>query len=123
MNEILVLYYSRQGSTAALARQGRYRAVAGNLRVKEVWVPSRHAGERAERFVICHNPEAAERDAATRARLLARLKEMTDGTDKLTATRRAGLRGVISTKPGLNRYLRVTPGGLLDRPLGNPRML
>ena len=38
---------------------------------------------------------------------------MIDGTDKLTVTKRAELRGVISTKPGLNRYLRVTPGGLL----------
>ena len=46
-------------AAAALARQGRYRAVAGNLRVKEVWVPSRDAGERAERFVVCHNPEQA----------------------------------------------------------------
>jgi hypothetical protein len=100
----------RSGSaeaTAALSRQGRYQEVAGNLRVKEVKI-SDH-----ERFVICHNPEAAERDAATRARLLARLKEMTDGTDTLSATKRAELRGVISTKPGLNRYLRVTPGGLL----------
>jgi hypothetical protein len=100
----------RSGSAeaaAALSRQGRYQEITGNLRVKEVKI-SDH-----ERFVICHNPEAAERDAATRARLLARLKEMTEGTDKLTATRRAELRGVISTKPGLNRYLRVTPGGLL----------
>jgi hypothetical protein len=100
----------RSGSaeaTAALSRQGRYQEIAGNLRVKEVRI-SDH-----ERFVICHNPDAAERDAATRARLLARLKEMTENTDKLTATRRAELRGVISTKPGLNRYLRVTPGGLL----------
>ena len=38
---------------------------------------------------------------------------MITGSDKLTATKRAGLRGVISTRPGLNRYLRVTPGGLL----------
>ncbi|HEV2256360.1 MAG TPA: IS1634 family transposase [Streptosporangiaceae bacterium] len=100
----------RSGSaeaTAALSRQGRYQEVAGNLRVKEVRISD------DERFVICHNPEAAERDAATRARMLARLKEMTDGTDTLSATRRAELRGVISTKPGLNRYLRVTPGGLL----------
>jgi len=100
----------RSGSAeaaAALSRQGRYQEVAGNLRVKEVRI-SDH-----ERFVICHNPEAAERDAATRARLLARLKEMIQDTGKLTATRRAELRGVISTKPGLNRYLRVTPGGLL----------
>ena len=56
-------------AAAALARQGRYRAVAGNLRVKEVWVPSRDAGERAERFVVCHNPEQAQRDQLVRGRL------------------------------------------------------
>src|SRR5215472_13084586 len=100
----------RSGSaeaTAALSRQGRYQEIAANLRVKEVRI-SDH-----ERFVICHNPDGAERDAAVRARLLARLEETIRDTDKLTATRRAELRGVISTKPGLNRYLRTTPGGLL----------
>jgi len=100
----------RSGSaeaTAALSRQGRYQEITGNLRVKEVKIAE------DERFVICHNPDGAERDAATRARLLARLREMTDGTDSLSATKRAELRGVISTRPGLNRYLRVTPGGLL----------
>jgi hypothetical protein len=100
----------RSGSaeaTAALSRQGRYQEVAGNLRVKEVRI------SQDERFVICHNPDGAERDAAVRARMLARLKEMIQGTDKLSVTKRAELRGVISTKPGLNRYLRVTPGGLL----------
>ncbi len=100
----------RSGSTeatAALSRQGRYRAVAENLRVKEVRI-SDH-----ERFVICHNPEAAERDAAVRASLLSQLESMIARSDKLSATKRAGLRGVISTKPGLNRFLRVTPGGLL----------
>jgi hypothetical protein len=94
-------------ATAALARQGRYRAVADNLRVKEVKL-----GE-GERFVICHNPDAADRDATIRARLLAQLTELIDGTDTLPADKRAELRGVISTKPGLHRYLRVTPGGLL----------
>src|SRR5262249_1281968 len=64
-------------------------------------------------FVICYNPEAAERDSKVRERMLAQLGEMIDGSDKLSATKRAELRGVISTKPGLNRYLRVTPGGLL----------
>jgi hypothetical protein len=38
---------------------------------------------------------------------------MIAGTDKLSATKRAELRGKISTMPGLNRFLRVTPGGLL----------
>jgi hypothetical protein len=100
----------RSGSaeaTAALQRQGRYQQVADNLRVKEVKI-SEH-----ERFVICYNPEQADRDAGVRERLLAQLQETIAGTDKLSQTKRAELRGVISTKPGLHRYLRVTPSGLL----------
>jgi len=100
----------RSGSAeagAALSRQGRYQDVAENLRVKEVRIAE------DERLVICHNPEGAERDAAIRARMIARLKELIDGSDTLGKDKRAELRGVISTKPGLNRYLRVTPGGLL----------
>jgi Transposase DDE domain len=100
----------RSGSAeaeAALSRQGRYQEVAENLRVKEVRIAE------DERFVICHNPEAAERDAAIRARMITQLKELIDGTGTLAKDKRAELRGVISTKPGLNRYLRVTPGGLL----------
>jgi Transposase DDE domain len=92
---------------AALSRQGRYQDVADNLRVKEVRIAE------DERFVICHSPEGAERDAAIRARMITQLKELIDGTDALGKDKRAELRGVISTKPGLNRYLRVTPGGLL----------
>ena len=100
----------RSGSAeakAALSRQGRYQDVAENLKVKEVRI-----GE-ADRFVICFNPEGAERDAAIRRRLLTQPQELIDGTDALTATKRAELRGVVSTKPGLNRYLRTTPKGLL----------
>ena len=100
----------RSGSAeaaAALSRQGRYQDVTGNLRVKEVKISD------SERFVICFSPEGAERDAAVRGRMLAQLQEMITGSDKLSVTKRAELRGVISTKPGLNRYLRVTPGGLL----------
>jgi hypothetical protein len=100
----------RSGSaeaTVALARAGRYQEVADNLRVKQV-----RLGD-GDRFVIAHNPEAAEHDAAIRARLIERLEEMIAGSDKLSKTKRAELRGVISTKPGRNRYLRVTPGGLL----------
>ena len=100
----------RSGSaeaTAALSRQGRYQEVAGNLRVKEVRIAE------DERFVICHNPDQADRDAAVRARLVAQLEEAIARSDKRSATKRAELRGVISTKPGLHRYLRTTPAGLL----------
>ncbi len=100
----------RSGSaeaTAALSRQGRYQQVAGNLRVKEVRISD------AERFVICHNPEQADRDAAVREQLVAQLQELIAASDTLSVTKRAELRGVISTKPGLHRYLRTTPAGLL----------
>jgi Transposase DDE domain len=109
-NQYIIGERLRSGSAeaeAALSRQGRYQEVADNLRVKEVRIAE------DERFVICHSPEGAERDAAIRARMIAQLKELIDRTDTLSKDKRAELRGVISTKPGLNRYLRVTPGGLL----------
>ena len=51
-----------------LSRQGRYQQVKNNLRVKEVRVDEHDA-----RFVICHNPEQAERDAAQRADAITRI--------------------------------------------------
>ncbi|WP_225854362.1 transposase [Micromonospora sp. ALFpr18c] len=92
---------------AVLARQGRYAQVADNLQVKDVNIGT------DDRFVICYNPDAAQRDAAVRERLIAHLTDKIDGSDKLSPTKRAELRGAISTKPGLNRYLRVAPKGLL----------
>ena len=92
---------------AALSRAGRYKEVAGNLKVKEVRI-----GEE-ERFIICSNPEAAERDAQVRARLLAYLTDLIKDSDRRPAMKRAELKGVISTKPGLSRFLRTTAGGLL----------
>jgi len=41
-----------------------------NLRVKEVRISG------SERFVICFNPEGAERDAKVRERMLAQLTEL-----------------------------------------------
>jgi transposase len=92
---------------AALSRQGRYTTIAENMRVKEVKISD------TERFVICHNPDAATRDAHIREQLVAQLEELIAGSDSLPVLKRGELRGKISTKPGLNRYLRITPGGLL----------
>ena len=108
----------RSGSAeaaAALSRQGRYKDVAGNLKVKEVKIAD------DERFVICFNPGGAERDAALRAKMIARLEDAIKNSDQLSGDKRAELRGVISTKPGLNRYLRVTPGGLLRTDVGKAK--
>jgi transposase len=100
-------------AAAALARQGRYHQVAGNLRVKEVWVPAKDAGERAERFAVCHNPEQAERDRAVRERLIAHLADLIDGSDAWTPGQRHELTGSLKDKPGLRRLLRRTKNGLL----------
>jgi hypothetical protein len=100
----------RSGSAqadAALARPGRYTTVADNLQVKEVDIGA------ADRFIICHNPETAERDKNIRDTLVARLAATIDGCDTASDPERARLRAQIATKPGLNRYLRVTPDGLL----------
>jgi Transposase DDE domain len=93
---------------AALSRQGRYKTVRDNLQVKEV-----RLGDDTDRFIICHNPDQAERDAAIRARLVAQLEELIAGTDSLTASERAKPEGSLAGKPGLKRFLRVTPAGLL----------
>ena len=101
----------RSGSAeakAALSRQGRYKTVAGNLQVKEVRLP-----DAGDRFIICFNPGQAVRDAAVREKMISALEETIAGSDELTVTKRAELRGKISMMPGLNRFLRVTPGGLL----------
>ena len=97
-------------AAVALSRQGRYRTVADNLRVKEVRVDD---GAGRDRFVICHNPDAATRDAAVRDQIVARLTERIDGSDVLSARKRAELAGRLKTKAAFARFLRTTPGGLL----------
>ena len=107
------LRHTNAEAAAALARQGRYHQVAGNLRVKEVWVPGRDAGVRAERFAVCHNPEQAGRDRLVRERLVAHLEHLIEGSDAWTKSRRDELVGSLKDKPGLRRFLRRTPAGLL----------
>jgi hypothetical protein len=100
----------RSGSAevkAALSRQGRYATVKDNMQVKEV-----NIGD-GDRFVLCFNPAQAERDAIIRGQLAAQLDDIIKDTDKLTATERAKLEGTLAGKPGLKRFLRTTPGGLL----------
>ena len=95
---------------AALARQGRYQTVAGNLEVKEVRVDD---GMMRDRFVICRNPDQAERDKAVREQLIAQLEDAIGGSDRLSAAERAKIAARLHAKRGLKRFLRQTPGGLL----------
>jgi transposase len=66
----------RDGNTLidqALSRQGRYQQIRDNLRVKEVRVDGTD-----QRFVICHNPDQAERDKAGRDDAIARIEAELD---------------------------------------------
>jgi len=112
------LRHTNTEAAAALARPGRYRTVAGNLRVKEVAVApggltDGDQGARAVRFVVCHNPEQAMRDAAVRANLITHLEQLIAGSDAWTPSRRSEFVGSLKNKPGLRRYLRRTSSGLL----------
>ncbi|MGH3414488.1 MAG: IS1634 family transposase [Marmoricola sp.] len=116
------LRHTNTEAAAALARPGRYKTVAGNLRVKEIHVaPGGHGdgtsdgepGARAQRFVVCYNPEQADRDAAVRASLIGHLEQLIAGSDAWTPRRRSEFVGSLKSKPGLRRYLRRTAKGLL----------
>ena len=103
----------RSGSAeakAALARQGRYGVVAGNLEVKEVVLDD---GTMRDRFVVCRNPDEATRDTAIRERLLAQLEAAIAGSDELAPAAREALACDLRGTPTNRRFLRVTAAGLL----------
>ena len=98
-------------SREVLTRAGRYQEVADNLRVKEVVVGE---GERRQRYVVCSNPEEAERQASHRKQVLEELghelaslrkPERGESHSKRTCQ-------LIST-PRFARYLRQTRRGAL----------
>jgi len=103
---------------AALARQGRYRRVRDNLRVKQVTVGE---GDAAKRFVVCHNPSEAERDRARREETIRRLEqelarlEAQRSRAKGAQARATHLRGECALRdhPTLGRHLRQLRSGRL----------
>jgi transposase len=97
-------------TVAARSRPGRFRTVDEALQVKDIRVGE---GAGQQRFIMIRNLDAAARDAHVRGRLVGLLEDRIDGSDALTADKRAELRGRIREKPGLWRYLRITPSGLL----------
>jgi DDE family transposase len=102
----------------ALSRQGRYRTVKDNLRVKEVRVGD---GDAATRFIVCHNPVEAERDRARRQQHVARIEQELERLGrqreraKTKADRDAHQRGECALRDHktLSRYLRQTKTGRL----------
>lgn len=95
----------------ALARPGRYRQARDNLEVKEVWVGS---GETRRRFVVCRNLLEARRDAARRAKALARINDELAALErKRTAEDRRDAEALLLAHPSLGRYLTRRRGRLL----------
>ncbi|RFU18762.1 IS1634 family transposase [Geodermatophilus marinus] len=112
-----------------LARQGRYRQVRDNLRVKEVRLESAPD----LRWVLCANPDEATRAAAQREAALTRIREelaritmararlATTKPTTAAATRRRGAELAAHTRaecalrdhPALGRWLRQTSSGRL----------
>lgn len=107
-----------------LSRQGRYQQVKDNLRVKEVKVDGDDA-----RFIICHNPDQAERDRQQRdeqvGRIeaeLARIAEQRardakrppgDKTRRRSEAAHVRAECALRDHPTLGRWLRQQPGGRL----------
>ena len=79
----------KEVNASVLARAGRYRKVADNLWVKEVWVGDR-------RYIVCLNPDEAARDAAEREAIVKALEdELKQGARQLVGNR------------GYRKFLRV----------------
>lgn len=95
-----------------MPRPGRYKNVADNLRVKQVFVGD---GERRRRYVVCHNPREQKRQQQHRARLVKLLEQelatlrQTDDAD-CHSKRACELR----TSERFGRYLRTTASGRLE---------
>jgi hypothetical protein len=85
----------KQIKEEVLPRAGRYQEVASNLMVKEVRVGDR-------RYVVCLNPDEAQKDAANREAILVKLEQTIN---------QKGPKAVIGNK-GYARFLKVRKGGL-----------
>lgn len=60
-----------QRTEEVLSRPGRYQELAPNLHVKEIVIGE---GERRERYVLCYNPDEAERQRLHRSKIVADLE-------------------------------------------------
>jgi transposase len=93
-----------------LTRAGRYREVAHNLRVKEVYAGT---GERRRRYVVCHNPDEAAREQAHRGRLLELVRAELAALDGQQADHPKRACELMASRR-FGRYLRMDAQGRLS---------
>jgi len=89
----------KEVSEEVLCRAGRYQEVTPNLLVKEVWMDDR-------RYVVCLNPEEAEKDAASREAMVRKLEETLE---------QKGAKALVGNK-GYARFLKVSKAGVTINP-------
>lgn len=94
-----------------MTRPGRYAPVAGNLRVKEVFVGT---GERRRRYVVCHNPQEQARQKQHREKLLELLKaELATLVPPAKGEKHSKRTCELLASERFGRYLRQTKKGLV----------
>jgi transposase len=109
---------------AALSRQGRYQQVRDNLRVKEVRLDGTD-----QRWVICLNPDQAQRDQAKRDEAIGRIqaeldriraqrdrhrtRQLADKARRKTQAAHVRAECALRDHPTLGRWLRQQPNGRL----------
>ena len=106
---ILCMSIHRGGEVAneVLTRPGRYQKVADNLEVKDVTVGD---GERRRRYVVCYNPEEAERQKRHREQVLKELEAEIDGLRTQQGASHSKRVCELRASGRYGRYLRVTRG-------------
>ena len=80
-----------KAAEGVLKTGGRYKKVSDNLHVKEVW------SDDADRYIVCYNPEEAERDRIVRAETVKKLEQKLEETS---------LKQMVGNK-GYRRYLNI----------------
>jgi len=93
-----------------VTRPGRYRKVAENLRVKEVIVGD---GERQRRYVVCYNPQEAERQRRHRAQALAELEAELETMRHVPGEEHSKRACELRASGRYGRYLRLSRSGAL----------
>ena len=97
---------SKEAQAVLASPLGRYQHVADNLQVKEVVLDD---GTMRDRFILCFNPEEAERDRNSRAKLVEQLEAAIADSDRLPRDDRIRLaQRLRAQQPRLARFLRVT---------------
>ena len=101
-------------ATQVVNRPGRYQEVAENLRVKEVTVGD---GERRRRYVVCHNPQEADRQRRHREKVLEQLAAELDSLQHQSGKTHTRRVCELRASGRYGRYLRFTRTGkpVIDR--------